>query len=112
LLLLRIITDIFERLLEDNEPELITPTSPLRSDCLLQLNDLKTSVQCGKTGYLRGIFDSGNDLQIWDQILSSIPEEQRNWLDAPWLITEFYFCKYQPMILFASITIERPTCTM
>ena len=27
---------------------------------------------------------------MWDKILATIPDDERNWLDAPWVITEFY----------------------
>jgi hypothetical protein len=43
-------------------------------------------------GFLRDIDDDlGPDVRHWNDILRSIPESQRNWLDAPWLIGEFYF---------------------
>lgn len=86
----RVVSDIIPRIIDDNSIELTRPTSPLRSECLLQLNDLIESLKCGKTGYLRGLADNGPDLQEWDNILNTIPSEERNWLDAPWLITEFY----------------------
>jgi uncharacterized protein with ATP-grasp and redox domains len=87
----RVVSDILKRIIEDNAEELLNPTAPQRSECFLQLNDLKSSLECGKTGYLRGLSDSGPDLLIWDQILSNVSEDQRNWLDAPWVISEFYF---------------------
>lgn len=86
----RVITDIMRRIIEDNESELVKPTSPLRSECFLLLNDLKSSLECGRTGFLRGLSDNGPDVTEWDRILSTLPEEERNWLDAPWVITEFY----------------------
>ncbi len=89
----RIIQDIYSRLIEDNSDELTRPTSPLRSECFLMLNDLKSSVLSGKTGYLRNIIDNGPDIDIWDKLLPSLPDDQRNWLKAPWLISEYYFCK-------------------
>ena len=42
----RIIDDIYSRIIEDNTGELTQPTSPLRSECFLVLNDLKSSVSC------------------------------------------------------------------
>eukprot|EP01035_Chromulina_nebulosa_P017981 gene17981-23613_t len=87
----RISNDIFPRLIKDNEDELTRPTSSLRSECLLQLNDLKSNLDSGKYGYLLGINDSGPDIDYWSQTLNSIPDNERNWLDAPWIITEFYF---------------------
>ena len=71
---------------------------------------------CGTGGYLRGISDKGPDLQQWleyyrssivplininypclivvscrDEILAAINSDSRNWLNAPWIVTEFYF---------------------
>jgi len=86
----RVITDILGRIVEDNTDELTRPTSPLRSECLLMLNDLKSSLEAGRGGYLRGLSDTGPDLAEWDRILSSMKEDERNWLDAPWVISEFY----------------------
>jgi hypothetical protein len=80
----RVVSDILTRIIDDNSDELLKPTSPQRSECLLQLNDLKSSLECGKTGYLRGLSDSGPDLLVWDQILSTVSDDQRNWLDSPW----------------------------
>ena len=86
----RVVSDIIPRIIDDNSAELTRPTSPQRSECLLQLNDLIESLKCGKTGYLRGISDAGPDLKEWDAILNSISSDERNWLDAPWVISEFY----------------------
>ena len=86
----RVVTDILARIVEDNSDELTRPTSPLRSECLLLLNDLKSSLEAGRGGYLRGLSDTGPDLAEWDRILGSVKEDERNWLDAPWVISEFY----------------------
>ena len=86
----RVITDILKRLVDDNADELTRPTSPLRSECLLQINDLKSSLECGKTGYMRGLSDKGPDVATWDKILATLSDDERNWLDAPWVISEFY----------------------
>ena len=86
----RVITDILRRIIDDNSDELTKPTSPLRSECLLLLNDLKSSLECGRGGFLRGLSDKGPDLLAWDKILATIPDDERNWLDAPWVISEFY----------------------
>ena len=83
----RVITDILSRIVEDNTDELTRPTSPLRSECLLQLNDLKSSLEAGQSGYLRGFSDTGPDLIEWDGILARVKEEERNWLDAPWVVS-------------------------
>jgi len=87
----RIYKDILPRIINDNSEELTSPSSPLRSECLLLLRDLESSLQCGSTGYLRGLTDSGPDVDQWNNILSSIPEDERNWIHAPWVIAEFYF---------------------
>mmetsp|Transcript_3447 Transcript_3447/g.5373 ORF Transcript_3447/g.5373 Transcript_3447/m.5373 type:complete len:475 (-) Transcript_3447:659-2083(-) len=87
----RIHQDILPRIIEDNTEELTKPTSSLRSECLLVLRDLQSSLECGTTGVLRGVFDGGPDIDTWNEILYSIPEDSRNWLNAPWIITEFYF---------------------
>lgn len=89
----RLNDDILERIINDNAEELTYPTSQYRSECLLSLNDLKNSLKCGKSGYLRPILGDKNapDLDEWQRILSSVSENDRNWLDSPWLISEFYF---------------------
>ena len=86
----RVVSEIIPRIIDDNSIELTRPTSSLRSECLLQINDLIASLNAGKTGYLRGISDSGPDVKEWDNILKLIPDNERNWLDAPWVISEFY----------------------
>ena len=60
----RIIDDIWNRIVEDNTDELTQPTSKLRSECFLVLNDLKSSLECGTSGYLRGIYDDGLDKKV------------------------------------------------
>lgn len=87
----RIKDEIYPRIIQDNENELTYPSSPLRSECLLVLNDLLSSLEAKSTGYLRGIVDSGPDIATWDSILSTLNDSERNWLDSPWLISEFYF---------------------
>lgn len=86
----RVVEDIIPRIIEDNKDELTRPTSPHRSECLLQINDLVSSLRSGKSGYLRGLADKGPDLLVWNKILQGVPETERNWLDAPWMISEFY----------------------
>ncbi len=89
----RVNDDILERIIDDNAEELTYPTSEYRSECLLSLNDLRNSLKCGKSGYLRPIIGDKNapDLVEWQRILSTVPDNERNWLDCPWLISEFYF---------------------
>jgi hypothetical protein len=86
----RVVEEIIPRVIADNEEELTRPTSSHRSECLLQLNDLISSLKAGSTGILRGIADEGSDVNLWNDIVFNIPEDKRNWLNAPWLITEFY----------------------
>jgi Damage-control phosphatase ARMT1-like domain len=86
----RVAKDILPRIIEDNKDELTRPTSPLRAECLLQLSDLIASLESKETGYLRGLCDAGPDLQYWDDVLRSIDDDRRNWIQAPWVITEFY----------------------
>ena len=86
----RVSEEIIPRIIKDNEAELTRPTSPHRSECLMVLNDLRSSLDSGSTGYLRGLADTGPDVELWDSILRNIPEEKRNWLSAPWMIAEFY----------------------
>lgn len=87
----RIHSDILPRIIADNSDELLQPTSEMRSEAFLVLNDLKDSLESGSMGFLRGISDSGPDLELWDSILGEVTESERNWLDSPWIISEFYF---------------------
>jgi hypothetical protein len=41
----RVVSDIIPRIIDDNSIELTKPTSSLRSECLLQLNDLIESLK-------------------------------------------------------------------
>ena len=61
---------------------------------VMVLNDLRSSLDSGSTGYLRGLADTGPDVELWDSILRNIPEEKRNWLSAPWMIAEFYLYRH------------------
>jgi hypothetical protein len=42
-------------------------------------------------GHLGDLEADDPDSSSWKAILCSIPIEQRNWLDTPWIIAEFYF---------------------
>jgi hypothetical protein len=87
----RFLAEIFPRILDDNAPELTQPSHPANSEVLLLLNDLKSSLECGKGGVLRGLAEKVSpDTPTWDAILRQIPEDERNWLDAPWVVSEFY----------------------
>ena len=87
----RIPDEILPRIINDNIRELSNPTSSIRSEILLILNDLQSSLKSGNTGYLRGISDSGEDVDVWNSILADVPDDKRNWIDAPWALSEFYF---------------------
>ena len=87
----RILADILPRIIEDNAEELTQPSHPANSEAFLLINDLKSSLECGEGGILRGLADKGPDLAAWDAILRDVPEERRNWLQAPWVVSEFYF---------------------
>ena len=50
----RVITDILPRIIADNAEVLGHPSIPQMAESFLQLNDLKSSLECGNTGYLRG----------------------------------------------------------
>jgi damage-control phosphatase, subfamily III len=58
---------------------------------LRKLNLLRQSLELQHLGELIGFVDQGEDVQTWHEILASIPTEKRNWLEAPWIISEFYF---------------------
>jgi hypothetical protein len=87
----RFLAEIFPRILEDNAGELTQPSHSANSEALLLLNDLKSSLECGSQGILRGLAEKiAPDTATWDRILREIREEDRNWLDAPWIVSEFY----------------------
>ena len=87
----RVLENILPRIIEDNADMLGQPNNALFAESFLLLNDLKSSLECGRTGFLRPIVDAGPDQDEWNKILGAIPEAERNWLDAPWVISEFYF---------------------
>ena len=87
----RFLAEIFPRIIEDNADELTQPSHPANSEVLLLLNDLKSSLECGAGGVLRGLAEKVcPDTAVWDEILQGIAEDKRNWLDAPWIVSEFY----------------------
>jgi hypothetical protein len=55
-----------------------------------EFRELESSLLQGKDGYLTDIDATSFDSEDWSSILSKIPKEDRNWIDAPWLIAEFY----------------------
>ncbi len=86
----RVVEEIIPRIINDNTDELTKPSSSHRSECLLVINDLISSLKAGEGGYLRGIADAGSDCDTWADILRTIPDERRNWRQAPWIVSEFY----------------------
>ena len=82
----RIRNDIAARILNDNKDFLqLSPT------CNSTLQQLLDELSAGRQGFLRDITDDGQDCEVWHGILATLHEHERNWLDAPWLISEFYF---------------------
>jgi hypothetical protein len=57
---------------------------------LLDLKELEASVRAGTGGALEGLTDNAPDNSIWQALLNSIPESERNWIDCPWLLAECY----------------------
>lgn len=45
---------------------------------------------CQSQSPLRPLCDCGEDESTWRSLIEVIPSNCRNWLDAPWIITEFY----------------------
>ncbi len=82
----RIPTEIAPRIVKDNKSWLTE--HPL---CSYALSELMDELSLGKGGLLRELEDGGPDGMIWTGLLESIPLEQRNWIDSPWLIAEYYF---------------------
>eukprot|EP01040_Poterioochromonas_malhamensis_P004448 gene4448-4768_t len=78
----RIVEEILPRIDRDNQQH---------RGILLKLKDFENSVLLGRDYILEEITDGEEDNQVWKDLISSIPMSERNWLDAPWLISEFYF---------------------
>lgn len=88
----RIVDSILPRIIEDNSAELSQPTASERAEAFMLLNDLKSSLKCGNEGYLQEIYDKGHDINVWnEELLGKLEFNERNWLDSPWLISEYYF---------------------
>ena len=83
--------EILARVTIDNKEYL--EENPLSQN---RLDELKLSLQQHEEGEvatsssLRPLLDSGEDVATWANIIEDIPEESRNWLDGPWIVTEFY----------------------
>jgi uncharacterized protein with ATP-grasp and redox domains len=82
----RIPYEIVRRIREDN-------IEVLRDNVCVSnsFNNLVEDICRGREGYLTDLDDGGDDCDQWSILLSTVPEEKRNWLDAPWLISEYYF---------------------
>lgn len=78
----RIVEEILPRIYRDNQQY---------KEILLKLKDFENSVRLGRDYILEDITDGEEDNEVWKDLISSIPMDERNWLDAPWLISEFYF---------------------
>lgn len=59
-----------------------------------RLHELKSSLQLSRSDTLssplRPLLDSGEDVATWNDFIAAIPQVERNWLDGPWIVTEFY----------------------
>ncbi len=81
----RIRDDILVRIYEENDL-----SDPRLAGVKAELDQLKKELQTPHTSPLPPIPDDGGpDVGVWRDIMA--PYAQSNWLDAPWLVTEFYF---------------------
>ena len=81
----RLREDILGRVFRDNE-SVLTPGS----DAERKLRSLEAELSTAGTSVIQHIADDhGPDLDTWRDILT--PWIGTTWLDAPWLLTEFYF---------------------
>lgn len=58
------------------------------------LRELVASLESGSRGMLEDINEDAQcpDVSTWNSyILPSIPRSELNWMDAPWIVAEFYF---------------------
>jgi hypothetical protein len=77
---------VYPRLLNENQEYL--QTFPESYD---KLERLITSLRSGIEVNLTDIQSDDPDSHNWNEILHSIPDAERNWLESPWIIAEFYF---------------------
>jgi hypothetical protein len=56
-----------------------------------KFDELLASLASKEFGVLTDLDENDPDGSDWNAILHSIPLHQRNWLDSPWIIAEFYF---------------------
>jgi uncharacterized protein with ATP-grasp and redox domains len=88
----RIRDDILVRIYEENNlsENASTPPPPHLAGVKAQLDQLKKELQTPATSSLPPIQDDGGpDIEVWAKLMA--PYAKSNWLDAPWLVTEFYF---------------------
>ena len=64
--------------------------SPSGTNAPLHLLSSSSSSSSSTCSPLRPLDDSGEDVSTWTEILQTIPLNAMTWLDAPWIITEFY----------------------
>ena len=55
-------THYFDFSTKDNSALLAEPDAPSFAETFLQLNDLKSSLECGRSGFLRPLCDSGTEV--------------------------------------------------
>jgi len=83
----RIRDDILVRIYAENDALLSTPAG---ASIKAQLDQLKRELETPHTSPLPPIQDDGGpDVGVWGEIMA--PYMKSNWLEAPWLVTEFYF---------------------
>lgn len=87
----RVLKDVFPRILADNLEKFDDQSTPTKSELISRLDELAANLAKGTRGKLRYIEDEGVDTNTWRDILDEIPEHHRNWLQAPWIVAEFYF---------------------
>lgn len=88
----RIPKDMLPRIAADNAA--VLERSPV---CAERWKELLNSLQPREeqdssqvTSPLRELLDCGDDVGAWRELTGNIAIECSNWLDAPWIVTEFY----------------------
>ena len=59
-------------------------------DAKAKLLELDAELAAGASTPLRHIQGSGPDLETWKDIMAEYVDGSKTWLEAPWLVTEFY----------------------
>jgi hypothetical protein len=83
----RIVHDILERTLKDVEADIVQ--HPHLAQSISKLRELGSEVEQGQVTPLKPLQDTGPDVQVWNTLIAGL--SPNNWLDAEWLISEFYF---------------------